>query len=600
MKKRNLRRTIIGILAGLVTWVLIILLSPQGFLGAMQAITDVERAVVTMTLNEDGTLDVIEQITYRFKKPFRGVLREIYPDDMGSRYSQIDVKADGMTIRHIERTGTDRNPMVRVWFVPYQSTAIAPEEGRDRVTVTFSYRVFGAVQSGADVAQLFRKVWGEDTESWVGEIHATINFPDNMTILDLHTHPKVDTTRTGNTFSFSINNHPPKTFAEFRAVFPLASTTQMDSSNVRRGIFTKEDIDKIEQTTLTMVFLGKWIFPAVLIFLVIVFPILIFKFLGKQHEVDYHAEYEREPPTDDSPDLVNCIVKNLTSWLDNDGIGAVMMNLYRLGYIDFEVDPKNDRVTSIILAEKEPEGLSITEATFLGFLKQQSSGGVFDFAEIKKAVSKSQRKAKAYTTAFKSYKSLVQTSASKRHMLEGKGNGLAKLLAFLLLAASSLLVFLFYPQPEVSSLMPFAMVYAGGVWVTAMAIILQRRDVFGRWTRQGRVYYLKWESFRRFMADYSLLNEHPPSSVVLWEQYLVYATALGIADQVRKNLNKMVPRDAWERQGGHRYMYTPAALYAASSFGSVSASASSHSSSSSSGGAGRAGGGGGGGRTGGF
>ena len=600
MESRNVRRTIIGIIVGLVTWALVILLSPQGFIGSMQEITSIEQAVITMTLNEDGTLDVVEQITYRFKKPFRGVLREIPADDIGSRYANLQVRSDSMRIYQVEDLGTDRHMNVRVWLVPYQSAAVQPEEGRDRVTVTFSYQVFGAVQAGVDVAQLFRKVWGEDTESWVGEIRANVNFPPGMDLLDFYTHPPIEVEQNGNSLSFSISNHPPKTFAEFRAVLSLSSVAGMDSSNVRRGSFTKEEIDRIEQTTSTMVLLGKWVFPPVLLISVIFLPLLIFKRLGKEYEINYQAEYERDPPTEDPPDLVNCIVKNLTSWIDNDGIGAAMMNLYRLGYIDFRVDSKNDRVTSIIIMDKEPGELAQTEATLLAFMKRQSIDNVFDFAEIKKTVSKSQSKARAYTAAFRGYKSLVQTTASKRHLLEGKGNGLAKLVSFLLLTGSLLLIFLFYPQPEVSSLLPFAMVYAGGVWVAAMAIMFQRRDVFGRWTKEGREYYLKWSNFRRFMSDYSLLNEHPPSSVVLWEKYLVYATALGIADQVRKHLNKMMPKDAWEQQGGHRYMYTPAALYAASSFSSVSASASSHSSSSSGGGAGRAGGGGGGGRTGGF
>jgi len=39
---------------------------------------------------------------------------------------------------------------------------------------------------------------------------------------------------------------------------------------------------------------------------------------------------------------------------------------------------------------------------------------------------------------------------------------------------------------------------------------------------------------RKFMNDFSNLKEVPPHGIVLWEQYLVYASALGVAKKVEK------------------------------------------------------------------
>jgi uncharacterized membrane protein len=129
------------------------------------------------------------------------------------------------------------------------------------------------------------------------------------------------------------------------------------------------------------------------------------------------------------------------------------------------------------------------------------------------------------------------------------------------------------------------------------------RDVFGRWTPEGRVFYLKWMGLKRYLEDYSLLNEKPPESIILWEEYLVYATALGIADTVRKNLNRIVPEDIWREQSRHPFIYYPVTAYAINSFNTLTTSVRTASSSGSGGGGfggGGSGGGGGGGGTGGF
>ena len=61
-------------------------------------------------------------------------------------------------------------------------------------------------------------------------------------------------------------------------------------------------------------------------------------------------------------------------------------------------------------------------------------------------------------------------------------------------------------------------------------------DIFGQWTEKGRVFYLKWKNFKKFLKDNSLINEHPPESIVVWKQYLIYGAALGVADNVYKSM----------------------------------------------------------------
>ena len=77
--------------------------------------------------------------------------------------------------------------------------------------------------------------------------------------------------------------------------------------------------------------------------------------------------------------------------------------------------------------------------------------------------------------------------------------------------------------------------------IVSLITIFSPNDIFGQWTKNGRVYYLKWNNFKKFLKDNSLMEEHPPESIVIWNNYLVYGTALGVADSVYKAMKLYVP-----------------------------------------------------------
>ena len=88
------------------------------------------------------------------------------------------------------------------------------------------------------------------------------------------------------------------------------------------------------------------------------------------------------------------------------------------------------------------------------------------------------------------------------------------------------------------------------------------------------------------MKDYSLIKDREVFEVVLWEKFLVYATAFGIADKVLKQL-KIVYKDVYDSIDMNSYSYMYIAMHTdfTSSFTSAitSSVASSYSSTLSSG-----------------
>ena len=72
--------------------------------------------------------------------------------------------------------------------------------------------------------------------------------------------------------------------------------------------------------------------------------------------------------------------------------------------------------------------------------------------------------------------------------------------------------------------------------IFSLIVIFLPNDIFGQWTKKGRLFYLKWSNFKKFLKDNSLINEHPPESIVVWKKYLIYGAALGVADNVYKSM----------------------------------------------------------------
>jgi uncharacterized membrane protein YgcG len=123
-----------------------------------------------------------------------------------------------------------------------------------------------------------------------------------------------------------------------------------------------------------------------------------------------------------------------------------------------------------------------------------------------------------------------------------------------------------------------------------------------------------WRAFRRYLKRFHTLTDAPAAAVVIWEQYLVYAVALDVADRVQKQVRALVPEEElpspWP--GAPTGLYglaylrsfssTPSSVVAMATFNPFSGGSSGSSSWSSGGGGGggfSGGGGGGGGGTGG-
>ena len=100
----------------------------------------------------------------------------------------------------------------------------------------------------------------------------------------------------------------------------------------------------------------------------------------------------------------------------------------------------------------------------------------------------------------------------------------------------------------------------------------------------------------KYMEDFSLLNEREVPEIEIWERFLVYATAFGIAEKVIKQLKLVYPNFEELTATDYGVMYLALHTDFNSSFSSAISSSMSSTYSSGSGSGGGFSGGGGGGR----
>jgi len=514
----------------------------------------IESARVEQTVNDNGEVQVHETIQYEMRKDFRGLYRHL-PRGRYVEISDVQIWVEGAKNHKIEFLKKDNREFeARVWLVPYKSSQQLSPENTKNLTMHVTYNAKGVVELGEDVTQIFRQFWGPEWDAPVNDLTAVFKFPQDFYPDTVYTHPGAAVEKDGLAVNIHIDSLPPFSYGETRLVFDKTPEMKFAAQNdklTKEGIETEEKKYKRETLFKSLLPLGFYVLMLGLV-------ILTFYFLGREPKIQYQGIYERELPYKDSPDLVNCVVNNLLNSVDNDGMTAVLMDLYKKDYIEFEPgSSKKKDVGQIIVFKKDKPGTDLfdSEKYMFTFLKGYAdSENRLDFKALQKTLKKSVSKSKQFNSSYSIYQDRVKSEAKERNMFKTTGYYIATFLA-VILGAGGLIIMPLVADKVTPNLLNIAILYSGLCWFTGAVVLAMHKDVFGRWTKEGLEYYRKWENFKKFVSEYSLIKDYPPKSVIVWEEYLVYATALGVADKVEKALKKLIPQEQWERQSNHYYMY---------------------------------------------
>ena len=566
-----------------------------------------------VTVNEDGSMDVVE--TWDIDISHVNTLYKTFKMDDEKFTSIKNVKVKDITANR-EFTQIDEE-MYHVTENCYYGLInskgdfeIAWGVGLDNRYATrtyeISYTVVDAIGKYNDYAELYWQFIGADFEVDADKITGTITLPSNANSEDDikvwgHTenlNGEIYVTDT-NKIKFQLENFNAGRYVEVRVLFPteMVESTGRTYNENRYDEVIKEETKWANQANLRR----QWeeikdeVVAIFVIFVILALCIIfiekavkygkklssIKKFVPEQ-KLDYFRDL---PEKDTTPGEAVYILKepyNAFSRHFGKIFSATLLDLKLKDYIDLRVE-KTDKNKDKIYLKKLKESDSNLKS---------DEKRILDFAY--KAFGKKTEV---------EMKTLEQYIEKHPAGVEALINGCLKAIESQLKESK---MFDKKQKEEFSNYAGLSGVYyvfaiVTLFWAFPLAIILlinglicgsikKRANVL---TQKGVDSKEKWKGLKKYMEDFSLLNEKEIPAIEVWERYLVYATAFGIADKVLKQLKTIYPNiDELDSIHTSTYMYFMYHSNFETSFSSsISSSISSSYSSATGGGGGFSGGG---------
>lgn len=221
-------------------------------------------------------------------------------------------------------------------------------------------------------------------------------------------------------------------------------------------------------------------------------------------------------------------------------ISSTILNLKYKGYIDIIQNEKsgmgskigkflgmNDKSLIVALTGKNPDNLVRSESLIYGMI---SDAARYENGDMKKYIKKNAEDAYNTKNAFSEllYEELEAKSYYERFaILDGKT--ILKLSMAIIIAAFAVAAAFKFPLSFVFFLPVF-------LYVILRGSIKTRTN-----SSKGGEIKAKWRALKKFMEDFSALKERELPELSVWEGYLIYAAAFGVAEKLLKQLKIVYP-----------------------------------------------------------
>jgi uncharacterized membrane protein len=191
------------------------------------------------------------------------------------------------------------------------------------------------------------------------------------------------------------------------------------------------------------------------------------------------------------------------------------------------------------------------ERSVIQFLEENSAGKTFDALAFEKIVKD---QSKSWDGNKESLKALHETMDD---LLRYKNNDVAsefvsglslRVLGNIdlkyLIKVLYIVVFIFAFAGGISLLKNAVVATSLILVVQAMIPVMAPSSLFGRWKQDFYREKLEWDAFARFLSDFASIQKYAPEDLIIWKEWLIYGTALGVGDKVRtamEALNVQIP-----------------------------------------------------------
>lgn len=493
-----------------------------------------------MKVLDDGTVEITQTITYEITGEVNGVYRTI-PVDGNQSIENITVTTPGYYNKvEVENTSTGRN--IKVWL--YKDKQQTQKVSDETVTVTYHYNFLKGVKIYNDIAEVQHVVWGKSWSGDVDKLHSTITLPGPVSDAEYWFNPPdivKDRNITSNTIETTYENIDSYTEnIEQRIIMPKSYFKSYENADVinkdaKEKIVADEKKyqDNINNTNNTMLLI------LIANLALIVAPFIIYYKYGREYKLDFGVDHITDIPYDDPAVVVNALVNQECGEVTIDGFQATLLDLIDRRYLKIIYSSEDDLVVKVNY-DKYADNTELHgyENSLINYLREFEDEDNNDYISLK--YLKDNENPRDFIKYFKSWKSTVYNNEElgrrSAQMLDETGYTYGKILS----VCSAVFAFL-----TLAVGITLGRIYMWPVIITSAILIIESLFVYvlppvdlGSYTIMGREYTQKWNLFKNYIRDYSLIEEYPPESVQVWGRYLVYATALGCADKVEENMRK--------------------------------------------------------------
>ena len=501
-------------------------------------------ANVDIEVYDNGLINVYEEIDYHFDSSANGVYRDI-PLKKNQTIENLKVRTEGAYCDYkvLKKDGQER---IKIYLYKDKAKTKKISSGTD-VKVYLQYDFTHVVKVYNDVGELQYKVWGDEWEEDLGQLDATIRFPNNKK-LEYWINPAYSNAKAkwdnGNLL-ITCDGVSEGKYVEARAIIPLdefkdgAPYAQHIDQNAADEIRNTQQSEENSANFLSTI--GS-VFDYLLVALCAIPLAIYFKF-GREPKTDYQGIYEHEPPSNDPPAFVNALMggfKNVGE-LNKNAFQATIMDLIDKGKLGVDSEEDTEFTKTTFLTVKSTEGLERYETELINILKTYELNGRISLSYMQDCL-REEYQARSFQDRYDNWCDNFIADYLPPEVLgkyfDDKGANLMNYFGIgaiiLAIIVGLLSYFLDFRGDTITFFVAIFFAIVGG------ACLMMPSGIGGKYTVQGMLYVERWEKFKKFLKDYSLIKEHPPESIAIWNKYLVYATALGVADEVYKAMKMNV------------------------------------------------------------
>lgn len=514
---------------------------------------------VLVNILENGDAEITEDITYSFDGDANGVLRDIdYEETSGISDLNVKVIEDDGSIREFKEGYSQGFNIYEAYDAGnVYELKIYEKSYSENKTFRISYTFKDVVEKFNDIAVFNRRIIDSGWDVPLNNINIKIVLPEESKKEDLRVFAHGPLTGTSEIYdNRTLLFDVPNVYGEFvetlvvfnRDIVPnstnIINKDELDNILENEKVLAdeaneerekaKEEIAKIEkQETLKDKF--KVFFISLIVIAVILIIAAIRKF-SKERIPEFDGDYYRELPEDYSPAVMSYLVHKKK--ISQEDIMATLLDLARKKVIKFEPLTierkglfKKDIETfkiSRVSGEKNIDLLPHEEFLAEWFVDELGGGGGLILSDLEELVKK-RTSALKFQKDYDYFITLAKDEAENKEFYEKNDMTGSKVYYLILgiLGSIGLLIGLYINS--------FLSIIAAIVSFVGIFIILILRFM-DRYSKKGIEDYSKWMAFKRFLLDFSNLKEAELPSIIIWEHYLVYATSLGIAEEVLKEL----------------------------------------------------------------